>query len=189
MMGPPGASSPLEADEVGVMDFATVFDREFSYVWNTLRRLGVFERDLEDVTHDVFLQVHRNLTSYDASRPVRPWLFAFAHRVAADYRRLARHRVVLVGDASAFESRARCEAAHRAVLASHEAEAIVRRALGEIPFDQRAVFILHDLEGHPMKAVAEALSIGVNTGYSRLRLARARFAVVLHAMNLDGSEP
>ena len=74
-------------------DFRSIFDHEFSYVWTSLRRLGVPPRDLEDITHDVFVEVFRNLDRYDPTRPLRPWLFAFAFRFASDYRRLARHRV------------------------------------------------------------------------------------------------
>ena len=45
---------------VGVpsLDFPRLFASEFGYVFHTLRRLGIPERDLPDVTHDVFLQVH-----------------------------------------------------------------------------------------------------------------------------------
>ena len=80
------------------VDLETLFDGEFSYVWNSLRRLGIHERDLEDMTHEIFLQVHRHWAAYDTSRPARPWLFGFCYRIAADYRRLARHRGTLVGD-------------------------------------------------------------------------------------------
>jgi RNA polymerase sigma-70 factor, ECF subfamily len=51
-------------------DFATVFEHEFDYVWFTLRRLGVRDGDLEDVTHDVFIRVHAHLDQYDADRPL-----------------------------------------------------------------------------------------------------------------------
>src|SRR4051812_13373099 len=38
----------------GPPDFSSIFRREFSYVWNTLRRLGIHARDLEDVALDVY---------------------------------------------------------------------------------------------------------------------------------------
>ncbi len=188
-MGPPPATARRELDSTSPADFAALFDREFAYVWNSLRRLGVHERDLEDVTHEVFLLVHRNLSTYDATRPLRPWLFGFAHRVAADYRRLARHRVILAGDAADLESFARSETAHHAELAARDAVAIVERALGQLSLDQRAVLVLHDLEGHAMRVTAEALSIAINTGYSRLRAARARFTAAVRAMGLNRSDP
>ena len=34
----------------GAGDFRAVFDREVDYVWTSLRRLGVYASDLEDVT-------------------------------------------------------------------------------------------------------------------------------------------
>ena len=150
-----------------------VFDQNFDYVWNTLRRLGVREADLEDLVQDVFLKIHVRSADFDAARPLRPWLFGFAYRVAADYRRLARHRVeahyasgeVVAADPAADE---RMEA--------DEDRALVRRALESVELDRRAVLILHDLDEVPVPDIAGALGIPLNTAYSRLRLARAEFA-------------
>src|SRR5438552_2588961 len=69
-----------------------LFDAHAGYVWSTLRRLGVPSADLEDLTHDVFLQVYRRLDVYDPLRPVRPWLFGFAYRIASQHRRRAHRR-------------------------------------------------------------------------------------------------
>src|SRR5262245_2002279 len=74
------------------LDFRALFVSQFNYVFQTLRRLGVPGRDLPDVTHDVFLQVHRHREQYDSSRPVRAWLFGFAFRIASRYRRLSRNQ-------------------------------------------------------------------------------------------------
>src|SRR6187402_428906 len=76
-------------------DFRALFETQFSYVWNVLKRLGVAERDLEDLAQQVFLQVHARLSTYDPRRPLRPWLFSFAFHAASNYRRLKRHRVEL----------------------------------------------------------------------------------------------
>jgi len=78
--------------------FRVFFEEHFDYVYRSLRRLGVQERDLEDVTHDVFLEVHAAWSRFDRTRPPKPWLFAFAFRFASDYRRLARHRNVPTAD-------------------------------------------------------------------------------------------
>ena len=40
----------------------------------TLKRLGVQDRDLEDVVHEVFITVHRRLCDYDPTRPLRAWV-------------------------------------------------------------------------------------------------------------------
>src|SRR5689334_2645076 len=177
----------------GVTDaprFDAVFDGEFSYVWNTLRRLGICPRDLEDVTHEVFLQVYTHWAAFDATRAVRPWLFGFTYRIAADYRRLARHRLLLVGDVTEVEVAAAGapDAQPEEALRAREAAELVELGLDRLEFEQRAVFVMHDIDGFPMAEVAAALSIPVNTGYSRLRLARARFAAAVRKMKLAGGD-
>jgi RNA polymerase sigma-70 factor (ECF subfamily) len=156
------------------VSFRAVFESEFGYVWNTLRRLGVAERDAEDVAHDTFVVVHRRLGDYEPERPLRPWLFGIAYRTASDYRRLARHRhevldepsdLELVDDGPDAEER----------LADAEARALFMRTLDALSLDRRAVLVMHDIDGHPIPEVAAALSIPLNTAYSRLRLAREDF--------------
>ena len=69
-----------------------MFELESPYVLRTLRRLGVTERDVEDMAHEVFVAVHRELDKYDRARPIRPWLFAFCFRIASQYRRKTRRK-------------------------------------------------------------------------------------------------
>ncbi|HEY4016523.1 MAG TPA: RNA polymerase sigma factor [Polyangiaceae bacterium] len=163
--------SPPRVPEIGA-----VFDEHFDYVWNTLRRLGVRESDIEDLSHEVFLKVHARLDQFDATRPMRPWLFGFAYRVAADHRRLARHRFEVLG--------APVEAVDPMVapderLEADEERALVEAALEELDLDRRAVLVLHDVDEVPIPAIAHELGIPVNTAYSRLRLARHELAAAL----------
>jgi RNA polymerase sigma-70 factor (ECF subfamily) len=158
--------------------FRAVFDREFAYVWTSLRRLGVAARDLEDVTHDVFVEVFRSFERYDAARPLRPWLFAFAFRFASDYRRLVRHRVEIYEEpAGVAETPAADE-----LVAARELHLLVGKALESVDLVRRAVFILHELDGEPMAEIAETLGIPVNTAYSRLRVAREEFTSTFRAL-------
>ena len=152
--------------------FRTLFDREASYVMCSLRRLGVRERDIPDVAHDVFVTVYRLLDGFDADRPARPWLFAIALRVAADHRRLARHREI---PSDALHDRQDEAASADELVATAQRRALVLRALDTLDLDQRAVVVMHDLDEVAVPAIAEALSIPINTAYSRLRLGRERF--------------
>jgi RNA polymerase sigma-70 factor (ECF subfamily) len=158
------ASSPRQR-------FHAVFEAEFAYVWTTLRRLGVFERDVEDVAHDVFLEVYAKIDRYDPRRPIRPWLFAFAYRFASDYRRLARHRVEVLADHDTEEGLARADE----LLERKDEQRVLLEALEKIEEDRRGVFILHELDECPMNEIASALDVPVNTAWSRLRLARQEF--------------
>ena len=75
------------------LDFREVFDGHVSYVAATLGRLGVDDRDRgRPRERGLRPRSSRASLSYDAARPMKPWLFAFAARVASEHRRLARHR-------------------------------------------------------------------------------------------------
>jgi RNA polymerase sigma-70 factor (ECF subfamily) len=162
----------------GTVDLQGLFTMHAPYVWNTLRRLGVSSPDLEDLTHDVFIQVQRHLADYDASRPVRPWLFGFTFRIASQYRRRAhRHHETpgLGGTTDAVDPAALPDAR----FAAEQDRRLVLDALEAIDLDRRAVFVLYEIDGVPMDEIARLLAIPVNTAYSRLRVARAEFAAAV----------
>lgn len=154
-------------------DLRDVFRTHGAYVWNTLRRLGVPFADLEDVTHDVFVQVQRHLNEYDPARPIKPWLFGFAFRLASQHRRRVTRRqesqavAAEVGDPGALPDER---------LAAEQDRRLVVAALSAIEANRRAVFVLYEIDGVPVDEIARSLGIPVNTAYSRLRVARAEFA-------------
>lgn len=151
----------------------TIFRAELSYVTHSLRRLGVAERDLDDVAQDVFITVNRRLDSYDPHRPLRPWLFGIALRHTYRYRDKAhRRRERMVGEQShLLEPGVTGEAESR-----HEARALIIAALDAVPLDRRSVLIMADIDGFTAPEIATALEIPINTVYSRLRLARNELA-------------
>ncbi len=171
LTGARGAEPPERDDAIaeGKERFRELFSAELAWMWTTLRRLGVRHADLEDVTHDVFLKVYGKLDVYDPARPARPWLFAFAYRAASDYRRLARHREQPSDDVP--DAAASAEPADEAIEKMEES-ALLHAALARVDLDRRAVLVAHEIDGTPMKDVASALGIPVNTAYSRLRIGR-----------------
>jgi RNA polymerase sigma-70 factor (ECF subfamily) len=153
-----------------------VFRVHAHYVWNTLRRLGAPAADLEDLTHDVFVQVQRHLSEYDPARPMKPWLFGFAFRVASQHRRGAERRRESPGGAAEVVDPG---ALPDERMAAEQDRQLVVAALRAIDPGRRPVFVLYEIDGVPMDEIARVLRIPVNTAYSRLRLARAEFAAAV----------
>lgn len=154
---------------VGV-SFRAIFDAEFDWVCRTLRRLGVRQSDLEDAAQETFLAVAGKLGEYDPARPLRPWLFGYAMRIAANQRRKKKDDSTDAAD----------EVASTAATPEREAELsqakdLALRALEKIDDDRRAIFVMHDIEGFGAPDIAALLSIPQNTVYSRLRVARGEF--------------
>jgi RNA polymerase sigma-70 factor (ECF subfamily) len=150
------------------VDFRRVFETEAPYVWTTLRRLGVPDRDRADVTHDVFVAVHRQLHTYDSARPLRPWLFGFAFRYASDYRKRARHHHEVFVDEPAEPRQPTVPPVDDQVAT----RSLLERLLQHLDEDKRVVVVMHEIEGWPVPEIAAMLGVPVQTAYSRLRAAR-----------------
>jgi RNA polymerase sigma-70 factor (ECF subfamily) len=147
-----------------------------AYVWNSLRRLGAPASELEDLTHDVFVQVQRHFAEYDPARPMKPWLFGFAFRVASQHRRgTSRRRESLGCDTELVDPGALPDER----MAAQQDRQLVIAALGAIDPERRPVFVLYEIDDVPMDEIARTLGIPVNTAYSRLRVARSEFAAAV----------
>jgi RNA polymerase sigma-70 factor (ECF subfamily) len=142
-------------------------------------------RDVEDLAHDVFLTVYRRYVDYDKERPLRPWIFGIAYRVASRYRDLARNQREVFDP---LPERPDEQPHAEAQLIAREARALLDAALSGLDVDKRAVFVLHDVEGCGMPDVAAALSIPLNTAYSRLRLARAEVKAAVTRLRVRRGE-
>ncbi len=178
-------SSPVSrVADGGMTTFREVYEAGFSYVHHTLRRLGVRDADLDDISHDVFIRVYRHLADFDTSRPLKPWLFGFAYRTAQEYRRRAVHRreVLMDSDVDAADS----EMGPEEQVAQNQARDQLLLLLDTLSLEQRAVFVMHDIDGCTMPSIAETLAIPLNTAYSRLRLARSQVETSLARLRRRG---
>lgn len=157
--------------------FDEIYAGECTYVWNCLRRLGVQARDLEDLVHDSFLIANRRMIDYDPRRPLRPWLYGIALRVASDYRKSARNqREVLAAEPP--EEGERPTRPDEELNAEQNRE-LVLEALDTLDFKNRIIFVMHDINEHTMAEASRELDLPMATLYSRLRVAREQFTVAV----------
>jgi len=153
--------------------FEALYERHFDFVWRTLRHLGVRDADLADACQEVFLIVHRRYPSFDAQAKVTTWLFQICFNKARERRRTAHARREVLGDAAVDQARGPSDPF--AELERQDKLALFEAALESMELEQRAAFILFEVEGMSGPEVAEALSVPLGTAYSRLRLAREAF--------------
>lgn len=149
--------------------FGELYREQFAFVYATLLRLGVPAAAVDDATQDVFVTVHRKLSSFEGRAPLRSWLFGIVRRVAFRYRRSAqRVDVKLRALASAVPpADDLAEAIER-----HERSALLLRALDRLDDDKRTALTLHVFEDLRGPEVAALLGIAVDTAYSRIKAAR-----------------
>jgi RNA polymerase sigma-70 factor (ECF subfamily) len=159
-----GTGSDLAGE---VEDCLQAYQRELNYLIGSLRRLAVPSRDLDDALHEVFLVMLKRWDDYDRERPLRPWLFGIAFRVASGQRRRGGRELPGGGHEAEYGGEAPDE-----MLELSEARRLLMRALATVPVDRRAVLVMHEVDEIPMREIAEQLEIPLFTAYSRLRKAR-----------------
>lgn len=170
----------MPATNVSLDDaYRAFFAEHLRYVWRSMRRLGVAERDCEDLTQDVFVAVYRHFAERDPDRPAKPWLFGFCYRTFLGYARRAGRKSELLGEEQAMNLAHDSTRDLNRAMSARDAYVLVHEALATLPTEQRAVVVLHELDEVGAPEIAEALEIPLNTVYSRLRLGRERLRIEL----------
>jgi RNA polymerase sigma-70 factor (ECF subfamily) len=116
----------------------------------------------EDIVQETLLRAWRNIERLDeTSRPVRPWLFTVAQRLAIDAHRARRARPPEVGDAAlqAVPSLDELEPALDRILVTDALQALSR--------EHRAVIVETYYRGRSVAEAASALGIPPGTVKSR----------------------
>ena len=169
------------------LDSAELFRRYAPFVANFLARMGVARSDVDDLVQEVFLVAHRG-GGY-APGPAKPttYLASIAFRAATTHRRkrqtrsfvrLADEVVSSAGDERHSPER---DADQKRQLA------LLDRALDALDQDKRVVFVMAELQGESVVAIAQVLGIPVDTAYSRLRAARRIFREAAEALHIESA--
>jgi RNA polymerase sigma-70 factor, ECF subfamily len=155
---------------------AQLYDHYAGILMAVGQRILHERREAEDLLHDVFLEVWRQAADYDAERgTVRAWLLLRMRSRALDRRKSAGYaRVVSIEERRVPED---TRVGEDPVL-SPDREA-VRRALAELPADQRQVLELGYFEGLSSSEIAARIDAPVGTVKSRVAAALAKLRTVL----------
>ena len=151
-------------------DLQQIYRQHAPYVWRCLRRLGLSEADAEDALQDVFVVAARRLPEFGGRAAITTWLFRIALNVVRGTRRRRQRKVP---ETTPTPLALQVQAQEASLTHRHAMEQL-DRLLDELDDDQRAVFVLVEVEGVAGPEAAEALGWPLNTVYSRLRRARRR---------------
>jgi RNA polymerase sigma-70 factor (ECF subfamily) len=154
--------------------FSELYEEHFEFVWRTARYLGAPHATLEDAVQDVFLVAYRRFADFEARSGARTWLFAITLRVISDHRRAQRRKNRLLDGVKSVLSESVLTPFEHA--AGAEAGRTLLSALDSLTDDQRAVFVMADIEDMSAPEIAGVLNVNLNTVYSRLRNARLAMA-------------
>ena len=168
------------------IDSNAVAERYRNAIYRYILRLVGEPQRADDLTQDTFLRVHRRLGELKDAAALEAWLYRIATNICYDYFRTAYHRhppVALVSLRQDETAIIADEVTLRSdqLLAQSDMSDCVLRFLTALPDSQRAVILLHDLEGLTSPEIAERLGLSLDNVKIRLHRARARLKAALTA--------
>ena len=134
--------------------FETIYRRYVKDVYHYALALLRNPADAEDVTQTTFMNAYRAYKRGDEILKPQNWLIKIAHNVARTRYARASRRVKEVPLEDHVEQLAVPEDDRPDVEA-------VLRALGRLPFNQRAALVMRELEGRSYSEIAETLDVSV----------------------------
>jgi RNA polymerase sigma-70 factor (ECF subfamily) len=162
----------------GDADAVRAVYREYSrLVYSVVHRALGSKELAEDATQQTFVQAWRAAHSFDPARELGPWLVTIARRVAIDvHRREQRRDHDHLDDARPADPA--LVAAPPDIERSYEVWEL-RRALDELPPDERELVELNHLHGLTHAEIAQQLDVPIGTVKSRSFRAHRRLAARL----------
>ena len=161
------ASGDMEA-------FEAIYRIASGYVYTVAVKVTGSREDAEEVTQDVFLSIHKNLSKFQFRSSIKTWIYRITTNKAINaYRKRAKDR----GKKITFNDEVNLgevNVAAPSALGNEDNKKLVNSMLESLPPEQRACVVLKDIEGLKYEEIAKALKVNINTVRSRLKRAREK---------------
>jgi RNA polymerase sigma-70 factor (ECF subfamily) len=173
------------------LDVGAIYAAHAPFIGRVIQRLVGNGAHVDDLLQETFIVAHRRRADFDGSSEVTTWLYGIAANLCSRHRRGLSRFIRLkarYGDRSPDEIAPPIELADHTLEREHDVQ-LVRDAIQKLPFKQREVFVLHELEGLEGQQIAEMLDVPLGTVWTRLKKARETFMKLVRRRRLaEGGE-
>jgi RNA polymerase sigma-70 factor, ECF subfamily len=170
--------------------FSELVRRHRDRLWSVaLKTLGDRE-EAADALQDAFVSAYRAAHTFRGQAAVTTWLHRITVNACLDRARKAKSR-----RATSIPEPERLEVLlepHESAAAPAERQDLrreLRKALAELPIEQRAALVLVDMQGYPVAEAARILQVPVGTIKSRCARGRTRLLPLLRHLNPREPQP
>lgn len=191
------ASANLAPMDMGVIDdsalmlryrdgdlraFEALYARHKGALYRYLQRLCRDPDVASDLFQEVWSRVIASRERYEVRAQFNTFLFRIAHNCAVDYfRRAGKMPAGQVADVTELEEVLAGDESDRpeAQLSEAQVRAAFKRALDELPAEQRDVFVLYEESGLSLEEIGNVTGVAMETAKSRLRYAVGKLRAAL----------
>jgi len=147
-------------------------------VYNTA--IGILQNteDAEDVAQEVFVQVYESIKSFKAESKFSTWLYRITVSKALDHLRRKKRKKRFAYVQSLFGANSETiiekpDFNHPGIkLDNKERAALLFKAIGQLPENQKIAFTLHKLEGLSYQEISEVMKTSVSSVESLMHRAK-----------------
>ena len=124
------------------------------------RLLYLSFNDIDDILQESFIQIYRNLNSYDSSYKLSSWIYRITHNVAISYLRKNKKHIKVVLDLEELDSIAKDEDMR---ISNDLDKDMINRALDKLDDKYKEVLVLKYIEEKDYNEISDILKIGSGT--------------------------
>jgi RNA polymerase sigma-70 factor (ECF subfamily) len=168
----PGARATERRLTIGTPPWEQLYTELGGRVFRLLCRLTGDTELAEDLTHDTFVRAYTRAHQYTGRGSRNGWIFRIATNVARDALRRRRLRTMV----EALLGRDATPLRHHD---GPELRITLQRAVARLPAKQRAILLLHDVDGYTHEEIADMLGLAEGSSKAGLSRARARLRQLL----------
>jgi len=171
-----GLNAALSGDAMS--GFENLYRKHYRRVYSICLRMTGNIAEAEDLTQEVFIQLHRKIGSFRGEAAFTTWLHRLTvNQVLMHFRKRSVRSELTTDDGEMPDS-------IDPDTINPEAMPIVDRiglenAIAQLPHGYRTVFVLHDVEGYEHEEIAKLLGCSAGTSKSQLHKARLKLRRLL----------
>ena len=160
--------------------FEELYRKHYRRVYSICLRMTGNVAEAEDLTQEVFIQLHRKIGSFRGEAAFTTWLHRLTvNQVLMHFRKKSVRSELVTEDGEMPDS-------VDPDTVNPEAMPIVDRialenAIRQLPDGYRTVFVLHDVEGYEHEEIAKILGCSAGTSKSQLHKARMKLRRLLQS--------
>jgi RNA polymerase sigma factor (sigma-70 family) len=147
--------------------FRELYDKFSSRVYNTT--LGILQNveDAEDVTQEVFLQIHKAIENFKQDSALSTWIYRITVNKAFEFIRNKKRKKRFAVVKSIFakeETEEPVDFTHPGIISENiERGKILFRAIARLSDNQKSAFILNKVEGLSYKEIADIMKLSLSS--------------------------
>lgn len=158
--------------------YILLIQRYSDRIFNLAFRLTHNREDAEEVLQDVFVTLYRKLDRFEGKSAFSSWLYRITLNTAFMVLRKRKQSPTISMEDIAPQVRESGSASTSPfaninyITTRHQLRSVLEEAIGSLPDDYRAIFLLRDVDGLSNEEVGDVMGLSVSAVKSRLHRAR-----------------